>query len=64
MDGSALMHIQAALSGLSEFKNRAHEVVVSNGREMRETGGEGRGVDLVKTCYIHVPGSQTIKSLL
>lgn len=43
MDGSALMHIQAARSGLSEFKNRAHEVVVNDGREMRGTGGEGRG---------------------
>lgn len=59
MDGSVLMHIQAALSRLSEFKNRAHEVVVSAGREMR-----GTGVDLVKTHYIHVPSSQTIKSLL
>lgn len=53
------MHIQAALSGLGEFKNRAHEVVVSGGREMR-----GTGVDIVKTHYIHVPRSQTIKYLL
>lgn len=53
------MQIQAALSRLSELKNRAHEAVVSAGREMR-----GTGVDLVKTHYIHVPSSQTTKSLL
>lgn len=58
-DGPTSMCIHPALSGLSGFKNRTHEVV-GDGRRNKYERREWL-INFIKANYVHTWHSQTIK---